>query len=78
MIEDLPVDRDKEARLRVQPKACQNRIPSGSVPKSDKDFGKGTIRRKKDGELFFELEFDQVLISFQRTPLCSRRPLRIL
>lgn len=49
-IEDLPVDREKEARLRVQPKGYQNRIPSGSMPKSEKDFSRGTIRRKRDSK----------------------------
>ncbi|KLO13921.1 hypothetical protein SCHPADRAFT_827212 [Schizopora paradoxa] len=48
-IEDLPVDREKEARLRVQPKGYQSRVPSASFPKDkDKDLGKGTIRRKRD------------------------------
>ena len=47
-IDDLPTDRDKEARYRVQPKGSQSRASSGSVPKSDKDSSKGTIRRKLD------------------------------
>lgn len=47
-IEDLPTDRDQEARYRVQPKIPQNRIPGASYPKQDKEFSRGTIRRKKD------------------------------
>jgi hypothetical protein len=48
--DDLPTDRDKEARYRVQPKGSQNRIPGASYPnKNDKDSsGKGTIRRRAD------------------------------
>ncbi len=41
-IEDLPTDRDKESRFRVQPKGHGNRIPGGSFAKSPRD----TIRRK--------------------------------
>ncbi|TDL28582.1 hypothetical protein BD410DRAFT_893568 [Rickenella mellea] len=47
-IEDLPTDRDKEARFRVQPKVIQNRVPGGSYPKVEKDSNKGTIRRKRE------------------------------
>ncbi|KAF7310804.1 hypothetical protein HMN09_00623400 [Mycena chlorophos] len=40
--DDLPTDREKESRYRVQPKG--NRVPGGSYPsKADK----GTIRRKR-------------------------------
>ncbi|KAK0208139.1 hypothetical protein DFS33DRAFT_1496588 [Desarmillaria ectypa] len=41
-IEDLPTDRDKESRFRVQPKGHGNRIPGGSFTKSPRD----TTRRK--------------------------------
>lgn len=46
--EDLPTDRDKEAKFRVQPKAHQNRIPGGTFPKIEKDITKGTIRRRRE------------------------------
>lgn len=54
-IEDLPTDRDKEGRFRVQPKAIGNRIPGASYPNTNKSgeklSEKGTIRRngKRDG-----------------------------
>ncbi|KAJ7630812.1 hypothetical protein FB45DRAFT_916617 [Roridomyces roridus] len=42
--DDLPTDRDKESRYRVQPKGYGNRVPGGSYPpKPDK----GTMRRKR-------------------------------
>ncbi|KAG7450651.1 uncharacterized protein BT62DRAFT_1001450 [Guyanagaster necrorhizus] len=41
-IEDLPTDRDKESRFRVQPKGHGHRIPGGSFAKSPGD----TLRRK--------------------------------
>ncbi|KAL5495359.1 hypothetical protein ACEPAI_822 [Sanghuangporus weigelae] len=47
-IEDLPTDRDKEAKFRVQPKATQNRIPSTSSTKTERESTKGIIRRKKE------------------------------
>ena len=47
-IEDLPTDRDKEAKFRVQPKTAQNRIPSTSSTKTERESTKGTIRRKKE------------------------------
>lgn len=44
-IDDLPTDRDKESRFRVQPKSYGNRIPGGSY--SLKLSGdRGTVRRK--------------------------------
>lgn len=53
-IEDLPTDRDKESRYRVQPKGCGNRTPSASYsPKSATSLSavasdsKGTVRKKK-------------------------------
>ncbi|KAJ7932526.1 hypothetical protein B0H13DRAFT_2307669 [Mycena leptocephala] len=42
--EDLPTDRDKESRYRVQPKGYGNRVPGGSYPSKSE---KGTIRRKR-------------------------------
>ncbi|EJD04054.1 uncharacterized protein FOMMEDRAFT_140130 [Fomitiporia mediterranea MF3/22] len=51
-IEDLPTDRDKEAKFRVQPKPPPSRVPSGSSqssqPKVEEKPAKGTLRRKKD------------------------------
>ncbi|KAH7928476.1 hypothetical protein BV22DRAFT_1102947 [Leucogyrophana mollusca] len=45
-IDDLPTDREKEGRFRVQPKAG-SRIPTSVVPKpSEKDKDKGTMRKK--------------------------------
>ncbi|KAF7436679.1 hypothetical protein PC9H_003512 [Pleurotus ostreatus] len=43
-IEDLPADREKEARYRVQPKGYGNRIPGGTYP--SKATEKGTVRKK--------------------------------
>ncbi|GLB36028.1 putative cytokinesis regulator [Lyophyllum shimeji] len=47
--EDLPTDRDKEGKYRVQPKGYGNRIPGAMF--SSKSNEKGTIRRKgrRDG-----------------------------
>ncbi|KAJ7103656.1 hypothetical protein B0H15DRAFT_898006 [Mycena belliarum] len=42
--DDLPTDRDKESRYRVQPKGYGNRVPGGSYPSKSE---KGTIRRKR-------------------------------
>ncbi|KAJ7038328.1 hypothetical protein C8F04DRAFT_1090290 [Mycena alexandri] len=42
--DDLPTDRDKESRYRVQPKGYGNRVPGGSYPTKSE---KGTIRRKR-------------------------------
>ena len=56
-IEDLPTDREKEVRYRVQPKGYANRIPGSSfAPKpteKDKPADKGTIRKKgkRDGSV---------------------------
>ena len=52
--EDLPTDRDKESRYRVQPKGFGNRVPGAMYPSkgSDgKDWGKGIMRKKplRDG-----------------------------
>lgn len=60
-IEDLPVDREREAKLRVQPKGYQNRISSGSHMKTEKDSGRGTVRRKKEGKATFYSYFVFVL-----------------
>ena len=53
-IEDLPTDREKEVRYRVQPKGFGNRIPGATYPPNtgdkittiDKPPDKGTIRKK--------------------------------
>ncbi|KAK7059080.1 hypothetical protein VNI00_001704 [Paramarasmius palmivorus] len=45
-IEDLPTDRDKESRFRVQPKGYGNRIPGGTYS-SKTTSDRGTIRRKR-------------------------------
>ncbi|KAJ7900211.1 hypothetical protein B0H14DRAFT_2672729 [Mycena olivaceomarginata] len=42
--DDLPTDRDKESRFRVQPKGYGNRVPGGSYPSKPE---KGTMRRKR-------------------------------
>ncbi|EPQ60544.1 hypothetical protein GLOTRDRAFT_109003 [Gloeophyllum trabeum ATCC 11539] len=46
--DDLPTDRDKEMRYRVQPKGFGNRVPGGTYSKVV-DGSKGTVRRKKQG-----------------------------
>jgi len=48
-IEDLPTDRDKEGKFRVQPKGYGNRIPGAMFPSKSNE--KGTIRKKgrRDG-----------------------------
>ncbi|KAF9455046.1 hypothetical protein P691DRAFT_800057 [Macrolepiota fuliginosa MF-IS2] len=51
--EDLPTDRDKESRYRVQPKGYGNRIPGASYPSkaipssSVASDNKGTVRKKR-------------------------------
>ena len=53
-IEDLPTDREKEVRYRIQPKGFGNRIPGAAYPPNpgdkittiDKPPDKGTIRKK--------------------------------
>lgn len=49
-IEDLPTDRDKEVRYRVQPKGYGNRIPGATyaskASEKGKSIDKGTTRRK--------------------------------
>jgi len=49
-IDDLPTDREKEVRYRVQPKGYGNRIPGATyaskVGEKDKSTDKGTVRRK--------------------------------
>lgn len=49
-IEDLPTDRDKEVRYRVQPKGFGNRIPGASFSskagEKEKAADKGTMRKK--------------------------------
>jgi len=42
--DDLPTDRDKESRYRVQPKGYGNRVPGASYPSKTE---KGTVRRKR-------------------------------
>jgi len=56
--EDLPLDRDKEGRYRVQPKGYGNRVPGASFAKpvaasadTESLAGKGTLRRKAKREL---------------------------
>jgi hypothetical protein len=57
-IEDLPTNREKEVRYRVQPKGFGNRIPGATYPPNagdrltaiDKLPGKGTIRKKEKRE----------------------------
>jgi len=68
-IEDLPTDRDKEVRYRVQPKGYGNRIPGATyaskvAEKSSQLVGKGTLRRGgkleggvTNGKLFQKLKF---------------------
>ena len=53
--EDLPTDRDKEAQFRVQPKGSQNRVPGGSYPKMDKEWGRGTIRGRKEASGTYQI-----------------------
>ena len=43
-IEDLPTDREKEGRFRIQPKGYGNRVPGASYPSKSNE--KGTIRTK--------------------------------
>lgn len=57
-IEDLPLDREKEAQYRVQPKGHGNRVPGSSYPTKTPDHstdsissGKGTLRRTKKRDL---------------------------
>ncbi|KAJ3515280.1 hypothetical protein NLJ89_g1855 [Agrocybe chaxingu] len=47
-IDDLPTDREKEVRYRVQPKGYGNRIPGAtfSTKPAEKEKDKGTIRRR--------------------------------
>ncbi|KAI0361276.1 hypothetical protein OH77DRAFT_1516264 [Trametes cingulata] len=45
--EDLPTDREKEGKYRVQPKGYGNRVPGASYPKPTSEASAaGTIRRK--------------------------------
>ena len=77
-IEDLPTDREKEVRYRVQPKGYANRIPGSSFAskptEKDKPADKGTIRKKgkRDGSgthgPFFLLP-----ISFLALLICTDR-----
>ncbi len=52
-IDDLPTDRDKESRYRIQPKGYGNRVAGTSREKSieTKDFRKGTLRKKSTRSL---------------------------
>jgi hypothetical protein len=47
-IEDLPTDRDKEAKFRVKPTGYGNRVPGGSYPTKglDQDAYRGTMRHE--------------------------------
>ncbi len=65
-IEDLPTDRDKEVRYRIQPKGFSNRIPGAAFPSrvgdKDKSTDKGTMRKKSNkregtnnGKLYFPI-----------------------
>ncbi|EIN14099.1 hypothetical protein PUNSTDRAFT_95668 [Punctularia strigosozonata HHB-11173 SS5] len=51
-IDDLPTDRDKEAKFRVKPTGYGNRVPGGSYSTRtfDEDAHKGTMRRKAPRE----------------------------
>ncbi|KAH9968840.1 hypothetical protein BC827DRAFT_1263322 [Russula dissimulans] len=51
--DDLPTDRDKESRYRVQPKGYGNRVAGASREKSteNKDSGKTTMRKKSTRSL---------------------------
>ncbi|KAF7306806.1 hypothetical protein MIND_00472300 [Mycena indigotica] len=42
--DDLPTDREKESRYRVQPKGYGNRVPGGSYPSKTE---RGTVRRRR-------------------------------
>ncbi|RDX50408.1 hypothetical protein OH76DRAFT_445904 [Lentinus brumalis] len=44
--DDLPTDREKEGKFRVQPKGYGNRIPGASYPKPSDASATGTVRRK--------------------------------
>ncbi|KAI0721323.1 hypothetical protein C8T65DRAFT_229297 [Cerioporus squamosus] len=48
--DDLPTDREKEGKFRVQPKGYGNRIPGASYPKPSDASATGTIRRKAKRE----------------------------
>lgn len=52
-IDDLPTNREQEARFHVQPKGFGNRISGATpvIPPMDKDSGKVTIRRKSKLEI---------------------------
>ncbi|KAG6888834.1 hypothetical protein C0992_007392, partial [Termitomyces sp. T32_za158] len=47
--EDLPTDRDKEVKFRVQPKKDGNRVPGATYP-SQSSGEKGTIKKKNQRE----------------------------
>ncbi|KAF9015504.1 hypothetical protein BDQ17DRAFT_1418566 [Cyathus striatus] len=57
-IEDLPADREKEAKFRVQPKGYGNRIPGATYASkvAEKPAEKGTVRKKgkRDGSIVNE------------------------
>ncbi|PIL31640.1 hypothetical protein GSI_06342 [Ganoderma sinense ZZ0214-1] len=46
LFDDLPTDREKEGKYRVQPKGYGNRVPGASYPKPSEASAMGTIRRK--------------------------------
>ena len=76
-IEDLPTDRDKEVRYRVQPKGFGNRIPGATyaskVAEKSQSIDKGTLRRRgkleggaTHGNFSQNLKFEVKLIQLQR------------
>lgn len=76
-IEDLPTDRDKEVRYRIQPKGFSNRIPGAAFPlragDKDKSTDKGTMRKKSNkregtnnGKLHFSICDSLVITSSYR------------
>ena len=46
LFDDLPTDREKEGKYRVQPKCYGNRVPGAPYPKPSEAAVTGTIRRK--------------------------------
>ncbi|KAI6047770.1 hypothetical protein EDC04DRAFT_3051120 [Pisolithus marmoratus] len=44
--DDLPTDRDKEHKFRIQPKAMNRSIVNGALKSSDKEKETGTMRKK--------------------------------
>ncbi|KAJ6621608.1 hypothetical protein B0H10DRAFT_2016644 [Mycena sp. CBHHK59/15] len=63
-IDDLPTDREKESRYRVQPKGYGNRVPGGSYPSKSE---RGTLRRKRREVSEGSLEFNSPLFPSTNT-----------